>query len=305
MALIRIYAIAVGVLVTTFAAAPANAAAPGPGTPEEARRAYDAGHFTDAMGIWSELSREGSPEAALGLGLLYDLGNGTPANPETAFFWYKFAADAGLPAAEFNVAAMYDAGHGVAQDSQQAAIWYAKAAAHGHARAQFDIAQLYEEGAGVPRNPDVAAAWMQEAAKSGIQAAAARLKGLTGSPRPEGPMQAVTLAAPARDASLTPAPDATTVELVWTAPAEPQPVQFEVQVRKFNDPELKAIFTTSVTTTSVVVPLPAAPDFYVWNVNAVAKDGSHAAGDWNWFSVGQPVDMTLPMAPPGTPQASR
>ena len=59
----------------------------GAGAPEDARRAYDAGHFTDAMGIWAELSRQGDAGGAFGIGLLYDLGNGTQENPEAAFYW--------------------------------------------------------------------------------------------------------------------------------------------------------------------------------------------------------------------------
>lgn len=113
-------------------AIPAEAA-----SPEDARRSYDAGHFADAMGIWAELSRDGNAEAAFGIGLMYNVGNGTEENPQTAFFWYMKAAEAGLPAAEFNVAAMYDGGRGVAQSVADAALWYAKAAAHGHLRAEY------------------------------------------------------------------------------------------------------------------------------------------------------------------------
>jgi TPR repeat protein len=273
---------AAGMLMLGCCSMPAKAA-----TPEDGRRAYDAGHFTDAMGIWAELSRQGNAEAEFGLGLLYDLGNGTPENPETAFFWYKMAADAGLPEAEFNVAAMYDSGRGVVQSSGDAALWYAKAAARGHHRAQFDLGLLYEQGEGVPRNLDAATAWLRDAAAGGLPAASARLKSLAAPAlnRPNGQVAAVTLASPARNAILLLTSDGPIVELVWIAPAEPQPVHYEVQVRELGGPTLRTVFTTSLNETATAVRMPPVADFYVWNVDTVARDGSHAAGDWNWFSI--------------------
>jgi TPR repeat protein len=281
-----------GMLLLNLWTGPASAA-----TSEDGRRAYDAGQFTDAMGIWAELSRQGDAEAEFGLGLLYDLGNGTPANPETAFLWYKMAADAGLPAAEFNVAAMYDAGRGVGRSSENAAQWYAKAGAHGHHRAQFDLGLLYQNGDGVPRNLDAAAAWFRDAADGGLAAAGNRLKEVTAAARtrPAGPMAVVSLVAPERNATITSRGGAVSLELVWVPPAEPQPVHFVVQVRELGS-TLRTIFTTSVTDTAVIVPLPANTGFYVWNVNAVGQDGSDAAGDWNWFSVDQATDPTRSMA---------
>ena len=261
------------------------------GAPEDERRAYDAGRFTDAMGLWAELSCQGDPGGAFGIGLLYDLGNGTPENPEAAFYWYKIAAEAGMPEAEFNVGAMYDKGRGVARDSTNAAMWYARAAARGHHRAQFDIGQLYEQGDGVPRNTDVAAAWLHDAADGGIAAAGARLKALQAAPhpRPAGPLAAVTPAVPVRNVSLTPSDGDLTVELVWIAPPEPQPVHFQVQVRELmNSPASQTAFAATLAETATVIRLPAKSAFYVWSVDAIARDGSHAA-DVSWFSIDPPA----------------
>lgn len=271
-----------GALLLGFRSVPANAA-----TPEEGRRAYDAGHFTDAMGIWAELSRLGNAEAELGLGLLYDLGNGTQQNSQTAFLWYNAAAEAGLPAAEFNVAAMYDSGRGVAQSNQNAALWYAKAAAHGHHRAQFALAQLYEHGEGVPQNPDLATAWLRDAADGGLPAAAVRLQALARSPntRPSGPLTAVALVSPVRNATLALTGANLAVELVWTATLQPQPVHYEVQVRQLDGPTLRTIYTASMAHSATIVPMAASSNFYVWNVDTVGQDGTHVPGDWNWFSI--------------------
>jgi hypothetical protein len=276
-------------LVVLTAALSAQAA-----TPEDGRRSYDAGRFTDAMGIWAELSREGNAEAAYGIGMLYDLGNGTKEDPSAAFAWYKVAAEAGISAAEFNVGAMYDAGRGVAHDSASAASWYARAAARGHGRAEFDLGLLYEQGDGVPRNPDAAAAWFRDAGKAGIAAAGRRLKSLPGSlaDKPE----PVNLTAPDRDAKLGLSANNPDVELVWTAPPEPWPARYEVEVRDFNGPDMPIVFDAIVTETADLVRLPMQAAFYVWNVVTIGPDGSRTPSDWDWFSV-NPSSQALASAP--------
>jgi TPR repeat protein len=282
----------VGTLLADLWVASAGAA-----TPEDGRRAYDAGHFADAMGIWAELSRSGSAEAAFGLGLMYDLGNGTEPNPEAAFFWYKKAAEAGLVVAEFNVGALYDSGRGVPRNSEDAAIWYAKAAAHGHHRAQFDLGLLYAQGDGVPRNPDVAAVWLRAAADGGVFAADARLRALEVSApkRPVGPMTGAALIAPTQNAMVPIRADNPTIELVWVAPPEARTVRYEVQVHELSSSTLPAVFTASVTGTAVLVRLPVQANFYVWDVDAVAQDGSRASSGWSWFSTGsaQPAERSM------------
>lgn len=290
----------IGLALLSLRAIPACAA-----TPEDGRRAYDAGRFSDAMGIWAELSRQGNPEAAFGLGLLYDLGNGTPVNQEAAFFWYKAAAENGLPAAEFNVAALYDSGRGVAQSSESAALWYAKAAAHGHHRAQYVLGLLYQQGVGVPPNPDAAAAWFRDAANGGLVAAATRLQALQAAPpaRTNAALAAVTLSAPTRNATVMTRDNAVSVELVWVAPYQPQPVRYEVQVRGLGGPTLRSVYTASVTETATIVPLTASPDFYVWTVETIGTDGVRAASEWSWFSVPSAAnsERSMESMPNGTP----
>ena len=289
----------VGALLLGLAAPSAHAA-----TPEDARRAYDAGRFTDAMGIWAALSRQGNPQASFGLGLMYDLGNGTPQDPQAAFSWYRTAAEGGYAPAEFNVGAMYDAGRGVTQSTTNAALWYAKAAAHGHHRAQFDLAALYERGDGVPKNPDVAQAWLRAAARGGITAAAERLKALEASVqrRPDNEPTPVVLASPIRNMSLVLSSANPTVELVWIAPPEPQPVHYALEVRQLGGSAIRTVYTASVTSTAVLVRLPpAAPSFYLWSVTAVARNGVRTHGEWNWFSVKPPTStqQSLAQAPDG------
>jgi hypothetical protein len=149
---------------------------------------------------------------------------------------------------------MTKAGAWSVHDSTSAAMWYARAAARGHHRAQFDIGQLYEQGDGVSRNADVAAAWLHDAADGGIAAAGTRLKVLQAAPhpRPGGSLVAVTPAAPARNVTLMPSDENPTVELVWIAPPEPQPVHFQVQVRELSGPASRTVFTATLAETATV-----------------------------------------------------
>ncbi len=245
------------------------------------------------MGIWAQLSAQGNAEAEFGLGLLYDLGNGTPENPASAFAWYKLAAQAGVAAAQFNVGAMYDAGRGVARSSERAALWYAQAAARGHHRAQFALGLLYEQGDGVPRNPDAAAAWFQAAVDGGVSAAGARLKALkaASSRSAQGALlrtdqiTGVVLAWPVVNASLTLAGDKT-VALVWVAPREPKPAHYEVKVQEMSSPTPRLVFQASVIETAALVQLPSNAAHYTWKVETVMPNGFRVASDWRAFSVG-------------------
>jgi Sel1 repeat len=232
--------------------------------------------------------------------LLYDLGNGTPENPESAFAWYKLAAEAGIPAAQFNVGAMYDSGRGVVRDVSTSALWYARAAAQGHHRAQFSLGLLYQQGDGVPLNVDVAMAWFKLAADGGLTAAGERLKGLKSASQPKGrpSLMAATPVWPDADATLATAHDAPTATLVWVAPSAPEPVRFEVQVRTLDAANLKIVYTASLAETATVVRLPHDDAVYAWKVDAVGVSGARVSGEWRWFSVGAGARSAQSMAAP-------
>jgi TPR repeat protein len=161
-----------GLLLAVLAADPGPAAA---ATVDDGQRAYDQRRFKDARRIWAPLAEAGDAEAQVSLGLLFDLGQGAPANPAAAYMWYRRAAEAGLAQAQFNVAVMLDSGVIGPRNAVEAAGWYAKAAAQGHHRAQYNLAQLYSSGDGVPRNMTQAKAWYRVAAAGGLTAAADRL----------------------------------------------------------------------------------------------------------------------------------
>jgi hypothetical protein len=279
---------AAGLLVAVLVAA----ASPLRADDRDARRAFDAGRFDEARHLWLPLAAAGDAEAALDLGLLYDLGRGVSQDFSTAYRWYRHAAEAGLAQAAFNVAVMLDSGAGVPRDSAEAALWYAKAAANGHHRAQYALAQLYAAGDGVPRNPATAAAWYRAAARGGLRAASARLPGL---PRPEraaashppgslSPVRPFPVAPV--DAVLPTGQNPLKVALVWNTPEQPVPVKYYVELRALDAFGSREVFASYVEASATLVELPGAPQLYVWRVYAVARSGAHyATSSWNSFSI--------------------
>jgi hypothetical protein len=281
---------AAGLLVAVLVAA----ASPLRADDRDARRAFDAGRFDEARHLWLPLAAAGDAEAALDVGLLYDLGRGVPQDSSTAYRWYRQAAEAGLAQAAFNVAVMLDSGAGVPRDSAEAALWYARAAANGYHRAQYALAQLYAAGDGVPRNPATAAAWYRAAARGGLRAASARLPGL---PRPEraaafpppgnlSPVRPVPVAPV--DAVLPAGQNPLKVALVWNTPEQPVPVKYYVELRALDAFGSREVSASYAETSATLVELPGAPRLYAWRVYAVARSGAHyATSPWNSFLTGK------------------
>ena len=258
----------------------------------DARRAYDAGRIDEARRLWLPLAAAGDAEAALNLGLLYDLGRGVPKDPSTAFRWYRQAAEAGLAQAAFNVAVMLDSGVGVSRDGSEAALWYARAAADSHHRAQYALAQLYVAGDGVPRNPATAEAWFRAAARGGLRAASARLSALlraknaTAFPPPSdlSPVRPVPISPV--DIVLPAGQSPSKVALVWNTPEQTVSVAYFVEIRALDAFGSHEVSASYVQTSATLVELPGAPQRYAWRVYAVARSGSHyASSAWNSFSI--------------------
>jgi hypothetical protein len=249
----------------------------------DGQRAYDAGRFEDALGIWGPLAASGEAQAQFGLGLLHELGQGVPLDTAAAYAWYRRAAELGLTAAAFNVAVMHDAGRGVPRDMTEAALWYARAAARGHPRAQFNLGQLYSAGEGVPRNPALAEAWYRAAAVS-LPAAAARLPKQRASIAKDAALVAASPAVPANGATVAGRHETTTVELVWHAPASAAPVQYFVEVVALEQSGPRELFAGYRDTSAMLLNLK--PADYAWRVSVVGEETArYAVGDWSRFAV--------------------
>lgn len=270
----------------------AGAASAAPAAPDDAQRAYAAGRFEEARRLWMPRAEAGDAQAQLGLGVLYDVGQGVKRDVAAAYRWYRRAADAGLAEAQFNVAVMHDTGESVPRDAGMAALWYARAAAHGNRRAQYNLGQLYAAGQGVPRNLDQAEIWYGMAAAD-LSAAADKLAALRRSGPARGPIRAGEAeapvpagpAAPANGSSVGRRDGSATVELVWSAPAQPASVRFFVQLLLLDPAGPRETFATYVDETATLAPLETVPGRYAWRVYTVDRDANHyAPSAWNWFS---------------------
>ncbi|MDQ2803916.1 MAG: sel1 repeat family protein [Pseudomonadota bacterium] len=265
-------------------------------TAEDGQAAFDAGHFGDALRIWKPLAEAGDLQAELDVGALYDTGQGVALDPSTAFHLYRRAAEAGLAEAQFNVAVMLDSGQDVPENRRQAAMWYARAAAQGFGRAAFDLAQLYSVGDGVPKNLDAARHWYQMAAGSGLTAAAHKLAAL-GAATPSRTetasltgrrLQSPSLVWPPPSGTIHAKSDSVRVTLVWNAPAQPEPVNFSVELLRIEaSGSWTRVLTRTADQTALMVQLAAAPGFYVWIVSPQSKAAGLTtdAYAYGWFTV--------------------
>ena len=84
----------------------------------------------------------GDDQAALQLGMLYELGRGFPQSCRKAAEWVAKAAQNGNAAAEYNLGLRYRDGDGVDANIQQAENWLRKAAAHKNSNAGRVLAEL-------------------------------------------------------------------------------------------------------------------------------------------------------------------
>jgi hypothetical protein len=262
----------------------------------DGQRAFDRGDFAEARRQWLPPANAGEPQAELDVGALYDLGRSVPQDAATAFAWYMRAAQKGLTEAQINVAVMLDSGRGVPHDAAQAALWYARAAVRGSYRAEYNLAGLYATGDGVPHNLAAATALYQAAAESGLAAAAARLNTLERiAPSAEAagrPLSAATPLAPSGET-----PPANAAEIVWSAPEQPVPVEYFVEVVAIDDKGWRDVFTAYADIPAVLAQIEPGTGAYAWRVYTVARNTLHyATSPWTPFSVQSGGSTPLPNA---------
>lgn len=134
---------------------------------ETGRRAYAAGDYAIALEAWAPLAAAGDPDAAFGLGLIYDHGYGVGRDAEAAAVWYQSAAEAGHAGAAYNLGNLLRAEDGPGPDAEAAARWWRVAAEAGLAVAQLNLGVAYQKGDGVPQDDAEAFAWYRRAAEGG------------------------------------------------------------------------------------------------------------------------------------------
>lgn len=247
----------------------------GPAAAQDASRAFDQGNYAEAAQIWLDEADDGSAQAALRLGYLFDLGLGVPADRAEAFRYYLQAAEAGLADAAFNAGVMLESGSGMPRDVTAAAVWYARAAARDHVRAQYNLGILYAEGNGVPQNSDLAQYWLDRVAVA-LPAATDRRGSL---PPADRAWSAPTPVAAAR----VERPDGVAAELVWTSAAGPAASRFEIQLLSLDsDGHATGPMTVVETKASALsLPLDDPERRHIWRVvRSDPANARYAAGPW-------------------------
>jgi TPR repeat protein len=142
-------------------------------------------------------AENGSAEAQMKLGMIYQLGLEVSKDEKRAVEWYRLAADQGVNKAQLIMGLMYAKGQGVPQDNREAMIWYRLAtkrrvtsekdniyelatqnvpqalkiltddAEKGITKAQMNLGMMYQMGFGVPKDLKKAFKWYQLVAEKG------------------------------------------------------------------------------------------------------------------------------------------
>jgi len=137
--------------------------------------AYKAGDYAEAFRIWDKQARAGNAAAAYNMGILYANGKGVPPSQETAFEWFKYAADLGDIDGQVRTGRMYMSGQGVERSEAKAKPYLEMAAAEGSAEADNYLGLI-----AISSSNDEAIAYWERAAKKDHEGALTNLTLLYG-----------------------------------------------------------------------------------------------------------------------------
>ena len=141
---------------------------------EGGKAAYARHDYATTIRLWHSSADQGSAAAQLGLGFMYNNGQGVQQDDTEAVAWYRKAATQGDALAQYNLGVMYAQGTGVPQNYTNAAEWYRKAAEQGHTTAQYNLGVMYDNGQGVPQDDTESVTWYRRAAGQGLFGAKAQ-----------------------------------------------------------------------------------------------------------------------------------
>lgn len=129
----------------------------------------DQHNYDAAIARYRDAMLAGSREARVDAGQLYEQGQGTAQDLETARCLYRTAAEAGSFRGMFIMGRIYQNGIGVSPDYRVAEEWYRKAAEHGSPDGMKALGELYLDGLGVPRDTAQAEVWFGKAKNAGYR----------------------------------------------------------------------------------------------------------------------------------------
>ena len=124
--------------------------------------------YGDAMRWYGKAARAGSPQAQFLLGMKYENGVGTEADPRKAVEWFRRAAGGGHALAQYRLAIALHEGSGVGRNIGEAAAWYERAAENGIPEAAFNLAFILEKSLAGTADETGAANWYRKAADAGL-----------------------------------------------------------------------------------------------------------------------------------------
>ena len=163
----RIYR-AIAVVLTAFAATISSLCVAN--TFDEAKTAYEARDYAQAMSIAMPLARDDNASAQYLVGLMNWRGRGAARDDAVAIDWLSKAADQNLPAALNDLATMHQEGSGTAKDAKRAFELFERAAELGSAAGQMNTAKAYQDGNGVTKSVIRARFWYEQADATMAQA---------------------------------------------------------------------------------------------------------------------------------------
>jgi len=155
--------LAVTVVVASVVARPANGQY-GPrgsqaGTQsvfDQAEKALDGGDVSTAVELLTPLAQKGNAGAQSCLGVAYQLAK----NYEEAARWYRLAANQGEAEAQLGLGHLYERGQGLPKDIKEANRLFRLAADQNDGEAQYSLAASYASGEGFPKDYLLAYMWI-------------------------------------------------------------------------------------------------------------------------------------------------
>jgi TPR repeat protein len=134
------------------------------GSLEDGLAAFQRRDYPAALRLLQPLASEGDNEPQFYVGIMYENGLGVRRDPDTAYRWYRIAADQDYAPAMTNLGALYATGEGVPQSYAEASAWWRRAADQGDATALNNLGIMYALGRGVGKDLVQAYAWHDIAA---------------------------------------------------------------------------------------------------------------------------------------------
>ena len=133
----------------------------------EGERFHSDENYESAFYWFKKAADMGESTSQRRLGLCYYYGDGVEKDIAKAVYWWQRAAEAGKSSAQCNLALCYYNGDGVEKDISKAIHWWQRAAEAGVSNAQFNLAFCYYNGEGVEKDFSKAVYWYQKAAEAG------------------------------------------------------------------------------------------------------------------------------------------